>query len=392
MRILASTTAGTGHFMPMVPILSACKQAGHDVLVACPDSFAATVADEGFTPAPFDDAPREEWGAVMSGLPGLPADEANRIVVAEAFDRIDTTAVLPRLASAMEGWRPDLVLRDPSEFASWLLAARLGLPRVRVSISLLSLDRRFADAAAGALRGLPAAQGLSVDAAALTCGGVLAAAPAAFDPPPGDVDVSVHRYAEPLLRTPGRPDAMPGGDEPLVYVTFGTVAASVGAWPAIYRAVLDGLADAPVRMLMTTGEGVDPADLGPLPDSVSVAAFVPQAAVLRHADVMVTHAGFGTVLGGLRAGVPMVVAPLFADQSYNASRAVAAGVGVSVATSLDPGVVPPGLPQEVRSAVLRLLEDPVPRAASRGLADEMAHHIPVAAVIPTLEAIAERHA
>ncbi|MPZ87031.1 MAG: hypothetical protein GEU81_02950 [Nitriliruptorales bacterium] len=183
MRILASTTAGTGHFMPMVPILSASRDAGHDVLVACPDSFAATVEDEGFTPAPFDDAPQEEWGAVMSGLPGLPADEANRIVVAEVFGRIDTTAALPRLASTMARWRPDLVLRDPSEFASWLLVAHMSLPSVRVSISLLSLDRTFADAAADALQSLPAAEGLPVDAAALTCGDVLAAAPATFDPP-----------------------------------------------------------------------------------------------------------------------------------------------------------------------------------------------------------------
>ncbi|MPZ87032.1 MAG: hypothetical protein GEU81_02955 [Nitriliruptorales bacterium] len=90
--------------------------------------------------------------------------------------------------------------------------------------------------------------------------------------------------------------------------------------------------------------------------------------------------------------MPMVVAPLFADQSYNASRVVAAGAGVSVATSLDPGVVPPGLPEDVRSAVLHLLDDPVPRATSRELAYEMAHHTPVRTLIPAFEAIAERQA
>lgn len=390
MRILASTTAGAGHFMPMIPVLAACRQGGHDVLVACPASFTAIVEGEGFAVAPFAEAAPDARAAVMSQLPGMSADEANRIVVGEVFASINTTAALPQLASTLERWQPDLVLRDPSEFASWLLAEHARIPRARVSISLLDVDRTFAFAAADALRRLPAAAGLSIDAPALTDGTILAAAPATFDPAHPRAAESVHRYAEPAPRAADVPPEIPPGEYPLVYVTFGTVAASLGAWPATFRAVIDGLAGLQVRVLVTTGRGPDPADLGPLPPNAAVAAFVPQAAVLRQSSVAVVHGGFGTVLGALRAGVPMVVAPLFADQSYNAARVGAVGAGVAVQTSPNPAVVPPGLAEEIRAAVLYLLEDPGPRVVSRALAEEMATHAPAASLVPVLEALTAR--
>jgi MGT family glycosyltransferase len=174
----------------------------------------------------------------------------------------------------------------------------------------------------------------------------------------------------------------------MVYVTFGTVAPSVGVWPALFRAVLDGLADLAVRVLVTAGAPVDVADLGPLPPGVAVTDCVPQDAVLRHTDVMVAHGGFGTVLGGLRAGVPMVLAPLFADQFYNAERITELGAGVAVPTSYDPRVIPPDLPDAVGAAVRRALDDPAPRTASQRLAEAMASHPPVASLVPTLKAIA----
>jgi UDP:flavonoid glycosyltransferase YjiC (YdhE family) len=39
------------------------------------------------------------------------------------------------------------------------------------------------------------------------------------------------------------------------------------------------------------------------------------------------------VLGALRAGVPMAVAPLFADQFYNADRVAEGGAGIRLPTS-----------------------------------------------------------
>ena len=383
MRILACTTAGTGHFLPMAPVLGSCAEAGHDVVVACPASFASTAADAGFAVAPFDDAKPDEWGAVMSRLPGLPPDEANRIVVQEVFGRIDTAAALPRLAARFQQERPELVLRDPAEFASWVLAQRWGVPTARVSIGLLSLEPRWAEAAIAGI-GDVVEEG-TLDAAALAGGHVVAAAPATFDPA-GDT-VEVYRYRGPAVLD-SEPPSLPEGDAPLVYVTLGTVAASLGVWPSAYRAILEGLEELDVRVLVTTGAQVDPSDLGALPAGVTVIRFVPQDAVLARAAVMVAHGGFGTVLGGLRAGVPMALVPLFADQSYNAARVAEVGAGVVLPTSFDPRVVPAELPDAVRSAVGELLDDAKVRAASAMLAEEIATHPPVGALTATLEKIA----
>jgi UDP:flavonoid glycosyltransferase YjiC (YdhE family) len=368
----------------MASILRACMFAGHDVLVACPASFASEVADHGFAVAPFDDGPADQHGAVMARLPGVHPDEANRIVLREVFARIDTAAALPRLSSIVDDWRPQVIVRDPAEFASWLLAKEAGVPAVRVGIGLLSREPIWAEAAAEGLGYLAAGMSLECDAPGLVSGLVLAAAPAPFDPAPQDVGMTVHRYREAL---PAEDDdvSLPEGDDPLVYVTFGTVAASLGAWPGIYRAVVDGLAHVPVRVLVTTGVDVDPAELGPLPATVRVTQFVPQERVLRRTAAMVTHGGFGTVLGALRAGVPMAVAPLFADQFYNADGLAEVGAGIRLPTSFDPTAVPDGFDEAVHEAVRRLLQDPAPRTACRSLGDAMAAYPPLTSAVSRLE-------
>jgi len=91
----------------------------------------------------------------------------------------------------------------------------------------------------------------------------------------------------------------------------------------------DALGRLPVHGLVTTGPAVDPAEIV-APDNVVVTRWVPHADVLPHCAAVVTHGGHGTVLKALRAGVPLVVAPLGRDQPDNAARVVAAGAGVRV--------------------------------------------------------------
>ena len=88
------------------------------------------------------------------------------------------------------------------------------------------------------------------------------------------------------------------------------------------------LGELPVRVLVTVGERTEASGIGRLPGNVRVERWVPQAQVLGHAAAMVCHGGFGTVLGGLYAGVPMVLAPMFADQPRNAARVAELGAGI----------------------------------------------------------------
>jgi UDP:flavonoid glycosyltransferase YjiC (YdhE family) len=101
-----------------------------------------------------------------------------------------------------------------------------------------------------------------------------------------------------------------------------------------------------------------PADFVASPNVV-LERFVPHAAVLPHADVLVTQCGIGTVTKGLLYGVPLVCVPLVADQPDNAACVVARGAGVHVP--------PDAPPEKIGAAIQRLLNGRRFRTATQQL-------------------------
>ena len=122
--MLFSTTAGAGHFGPLIPVANACVAGGDAVAVAAPSSFAETVTGAGFEHLPFGAPAPELLGEVFGRVGNLPFEEADRVVVAEVFGRLDAEAALPALGKIITDWRPDVVVRETCEFAS-LVAADL---------------------------------------------------------------------------------------------------------------------------------------------------------------------------------------------------------------------------------------------------------------------------
>ena len=136
MRVLVATTAGAGHFAPLVPFAVACVAAGHEVRVAAPESFRDTVERAGLEVAPLDDAAPEALGMAMGRIPELTMREANELVVREVFGRIDAESALPGMRAIFETWPPDVVLRESAELASFVLASQQGVPSVEVNPGL----------------------------------------------------------------------------------------------------------------------------------------------------------------------------------------------------------------------------------------------------------------
>ena len=159
------------------------------------------------------------------------------------------------------------------------------------------------------------------------------------------------------------PEWAPRNGEPFLYITFGTVSGRSERARAAYRIALEAVSTLPVRALLTTGPVMTIDALGAIPSNVTVEAFVPQAEVLPHANGVVCHGGSGTLLGGLAAGLPMVVVPLFADQPFNARAVEANGAGVAVFT---PDV------SSVRAAMERVLADKEIAVNARRIAAEFA--------------------
>lgn len=383
MKVLIATTAGAGHFSPLVPLARACGAAGHEVLVAAPQSFRDTVESAGLEHAAFADVPPEVMGQVFSRLPSLTYEQANEVVIADVFGRLDARAALPGMSGIFDAWKPDLVLRDPCEFASLAVACRNRVPQALVAIGVTAMTDAVALFVIDPLAELDALAGLPAGScgAALEATETLTSVPATLD---GETTGKLHRYRDGAASPPGSglPDPWGEPDHPLVYVTFGSVAGSQERFDNLYRTVLHVLADEPVRVLLTTGHGLDPAELGPLPANAHAERWWAQSDVMSHADAVVGHGGFGTTMTAIAAGIPQVIMPLFSlDQRLNAERVEAVGAGLTLPRGAqDVGLIP--------QALSTLLTETSHREAAQTVAAEIALLPPVTQMMTMLERIA----
>jgi hypothetical protein len=128
-----ATTGGAGHFAALVPFARALEASGHEVRVAAPASFAGSVLAAGLREERLDDTSPAALGAVFARLPSLSMLEANRVVVREVFAGLDAHAVLPGLRALVDRWQPDVIVREPAEFASYVVAEERGIPHVQVN-------------------------------------------------------------------------------------------------------------------------------------------------------------------------------------------------------------------------------------------------------------------
>jgi glycosyltransferase len=400
MRVLVATTAGAGHFAPLAPFARACVRAGHEVRVAAPASFAGTVAQAGLDHTPLGEPPPEALGAVFGRIPALTMRAANDLVVREVFGGLDAQAALPAMREVAGSWRPDVVLREPAELASYAVAAELEIPHLEVNIGLDS----FADTLVGLFEEPLQALGSSHGTAGLRAAPRWTLLPRSFDVAATVTASGPARFRD-ASGTPGGAgeagdrEPLPAWwgdrDDPLVYVTFGSVAAGLGLFPRFYADVLESLRDLDVRVLMTLGEAGDPELLGALPDNVHVERWWPQARVMPHADAVIGHGGFGTTMLALVAGAPQVVVPLFsADQFENAARvdAVRAGVALmedDVADRVAGTMVPagPAVLDRLPAAVLAALHDADLSRGAQDVAAEIAALPDVGEAVPVLEAM-----
>jgi UDP:flavonoid glycosyltransferase YjiC (YdhE family) len=94
--------------------------------------------------------------------------------------------------------------------------------------------------------------------------------------------------------------------------------------------------------------------------------------VLPEASVVVTHAGHGTVLKTLAAGVPMVCIPMGRDQKDNTVRVLRLGAGVRIKKR--------SAPHQISAAISEVLEHSHYAVAARRFADVLAWE---AANLPT---------
>ena len=360
-RALFTSCPAYGHLFPMLPLIRAAERAGHDVRVATGPDLLGPLTSRGLDARAIGPTWQEAWavhGAVWAD-PDLPEEQKMMDGVVALFG----TPALARLADLVgltQEWRPDIIVHEVLEAAGPLLARRLGVPGVVHGFG--PMFPVYADLLdpAGAAIGEPDLWAQASSERALDI------CPASLQPddgpPPWPETIPLRPSAGEPGEVPARVAEVLSGDRPVAYFTLGTVK---NAEAADFTAGLTGLAGYDGVVIATTGRPLDPDELGPLPDNVIVEQFVPQAPVLERADLLVSHSGSGTMLGGLVHGVPQVALPRGTDQPQNAALLARAGAGLVVAPE-DYAV------DTIRSAVAEVTGDPAYRAAAATLRDEIA--------------------
>ena len=360
-HIAMFSIAAHGHVNPSLEVIRELVARGHRVTYAIPPAFAEKVAETGAEPKPW-----------QSTLPGPDADPA--AWGSELLDHVelfleDAIQALPQLAEAYDGDVPDLVLHDITAYPARVLAHRWGVPAISLSPNLVAWEG-YEEEVAEPMWAEPkrTERGRAYYArfqAWLEENGItrhpdhfaghpdrsLVLIPKALQPNADRVDETVYTFVGACQgdRTTEGDWQRPAGAEKVALVSLGSTFTDR---PGFYRECVEAFGGLPGwHLVLQIGRRVDPEVLGDVPANVEVRSWVPQLAVLRQADLFVTHAGAGGSQEGLATATPMIAVPQAVDQFGNADMLQALGVARHVPTA-------EATADTLRRTALTLVEEP----------------------------------
>lgn len=354
-RFLLTLHDAGGTVPPMLALARALIDRGHEVLVLSQPSVQQRAKDvgcsfEAFSSIPDYDRHRPIEDQIDIALPALTGRTVGDDLIALATRHgVDLVVIDANLAGA--------------------LAAAESLGRASV-VLLHSMYKTFVDTWFGDLwpilepainstrqgYGLPPAHGWPSVFAGHDR--LLAVVPKVFDAPTKDRPTRMRNFG--FLVPPAGPSdiSFPDGDGASVLVGLST---TYQRQESLLGAISDALRSLAVRAVVTTaGHG----GVSSPSRNVAVTDFAAHGPLLAEADVMITHAGLGSVAHALSFGVPLVCAPLGRDQHLNAQRVTELGTGIDVGDAPTAG--------DIGAAVERVLADHSYSEAARRLAQASA--------------------
>jgi MGT family glycosyltransferase len=370
-KVLLGAFGDPGHAFPMIALGRALSARGHTVTLQTWTRWQADVEAEGFG---FAAAP--EYKVFPSGPEPLNFYQA---VVRASHD------TLPQIRE----FDPDIVVADILTLAPALAAEMDGRPLATLiphvyphplpSFPIYSLGARLPRTAAGRAlwRGVqrPVERGLERGRVELNRtraelglpqlehvhGGISRELALVATLPqleyPRAWPQHVHVVGPLMWEPPTAEVELPPGEEPLVLVAPST---AQDPEQRLLRAALRGLADAPVRVLATWNRRLPPRPL-PVPENACVVDWVSYSRTMPHCDLVICHAGHGTLVRALSSGCAVVACPAVGDMNENSARLDWAGAGVRVPRRFVS-------PRSIRFAVERALGDAEIRSRARSIA------------------------
>ena len=364
--MLFTFAGGTGHFLPLVPFARAAENAGHIVAFGAQPGMVETVAEAGFTAS---DTGGRTLLVTTERTPLLEFDLAREErAVRDGYAGTTARERAANVRQLCETWHPEVLVCDEMDFGALIAAEALGIPYATV-ITVASGALVRAEVVREPLNALRNEHGLSPDPelTMLRRHLIIYPFPPSFRDPAYPLPPNAH-----AIRTVAADGAGNDADiswlaglgvRPLVYFTLGTIFNLESG--DLFERVLEGLRHLPMEVVVTVGREPDPKILGPQPPNVHVRSYIPQSLLLPHCNLVVSHAGSGTVVGALAHGLPMVLLPIGADQPFNAARCADLHVG-RVLNAVE------ATPEDVHLAALAVLGDATYRQNAKRLASEIA--------------------
>ncbi len=223
--------------------------------------------------------------------------------------------------------RPDLVIAECSDLGAHLAAKVLGLPLLAADNGLgpvlLDLwDTNIAPAL------LPLYKQYEQDTPVLPP--MVTPAPVAwFYPAPPLSARAVRRTVAEFRTVLPRWPARSSSSRPLVYVSLGTLTTAMTDLRTVvgsaYREIMAALSAIDCDAIVSAGNLAE--HLLSTEPRIKVVEHVPQPALLRHADLFVTHGGRASLLDAVQGATPVLVMGVLADQPDNAAAFARRGLG-----------------------------------------------------------------
>ena len=362
-RILLGAFGDPGHAFPVIALGAELARRGHDVTMQTWKKWSEHVEAEGmtFAPAPeyhvfpTKDRPLKPYEAVvLAAQEALPLVEELRPQCVIA----DILTLAPAMAGEMAGVPVGTVIPhvDPRTAPGrppYSMGARL--PRTALGRALWRRTDRIIDKGLeqGRQELNETRRRLGLRALPYTHNGLshqlcLVATLPHLEYPRAVPEPNAHTVGPLLWEIPGEPAVAPPAGPAGTPVVLVAPSTSQDPEHRMLRAALKGLADEPVRVIGTWNRRQPDPPLD-VPENAVVVDWLSYAQTMPACDVVVCHAGHGTVVRALASGCAVVCCPAAGDMNENAARVDWAGLGTRLPRRLV-------TPRSVRLAVWKALQ------------------------------------
>jgi MGT family glycosyltransferase len=349
-RFLVVTLNAAGNWPPELVLMRALVQRGHEVRVISDANHARQIAEAGAEYRPYQYAQQRDGTTRHDNRQESEIARVRRLVFLNS-------RFCDELLAEVERDAPDVLLVDSMLMMAAAAAESTGLPTATlwhtVYGAIMDSPLRMSGPVLEPLNAQREKLGLTrvadQRASAEGADAIIAFTYEAFDTVLQDPPRHLY-YVGPLAcvqqQLPRYSLPWPQDDlRPLVLVSYST---SFQDQMETLQRIADAVADLPARVLLTLGNAISADELR-LPNNVVAERFVPHAVVLAYASLVVTHAGHGTVMAAISAGVPMVCTPMGRDQYVVSGCVERLGLGLVASMTASP--------EELRRTIAAALED-----------------------------------